>query len=211
MQNDPDPVVRREAALGMGRMDRLGLIDCVHKMLDGQPDRQQRALEAIDNVQSAGLELLDSDRLVGSSLRWRLAQFVCGRNRLRRNSMTLYAALGGSIGAAIGGTLGAAWSLPGSQVQYLPIIFMLSVIMGLAIGTGVKDLDLGQFKAMGERRRFYVTDLLAVRCPRRWDRWNVVRSSGGHTDHYTLALLGAAVGLAGGIAPLAAVQQSSSH
>jgi hypothetical protein len=148
MQADPDALVRRAAAFSLARMDSDRFIAHLQTMLDGPPDHQQLALEAIANVQDAGLEMPGFEQLARFNLQWRLRWLRLRRNRARRNIMTLYAALGGATGAGIGGLAGAILSGAGDK---LPIATALAFMFGLGGGAGV-GLGFGTVEAMDERR-----------------------------------------------------------
>jgi hypothetical protein len=195
IQSDPHPEVRSKAALNLAQTDGPRLVNCVQEMLEGPPDHQQWALEAIDLIQHAAPEVLNPGQLARFDLRQRLRRLRLRRNRARRSRNTLYAALGGVLGAAIGGTAGAALSLSPSQMPWLPYFALLSILIGLATGIGA-GLGFGTVEAMDERRRFpYVTGAAlggGIGCM-------VVGGIGGLGISTYHILIGAAIGLAGGI------------
>ena len=81
VEEDAAPTVLREAACSLARMDANGFILYLQGMLRGSPDRQQRALEALDGIQNAVSDAPSLDLLTRPMLRWRLRRF-----RLRRES-----------------------------------------------------------------------------------------------------------------------------
>jgi hypothetical protein len=148
MLTDSDPTVRREAAHSLVRISSASFIARLQAVFEESPGQHQPALEAIDNVQKAGLAEAELGRLGGINLRWRLGRLRLQRNQRQWRTLTLYGTFGGLVGAMLGGFLGTLYFGGGLAVTLgMAAAGIVGLLTGLGAGGG-----FGLARAMQEPR-----------------------------------------------------------
>jgi hypothetical protein len=190
----PSSTLRLESALALASLNRERAVECFDSALREPGEQHESALLTLLLLQNEGVDLVRSTRLNSSGLRWQISWLRLRRNRAQRNIMTLYAAFGGAIGAGIGGFAGAI--LSAEMRAALPFVTILASAIGGVIGGGV-GLGLGTVEAMDERHNSLVRVAGAALGG---GIAGMLTGLLGNVDKQPLyALLGAAVGLAGGM------------
>jgi hypothetical protein len=190
----PSSTLRLESALELASLNRERAVECFDSALREPGEQHESALLTLLLLQNEGVDLVRSTRLNSSGLRWQISWLRLRRNRAQRNIMTLYAAFGGAIGAGIGGFAGAI--LSAEMRAALPFVTILASAIGGVIGGGV-GLGLGTVEAMDERHNSLVRVADAALGG---GIAGMLTGLLGNVDKQPLyALLGAAVGLAGGM------------
>lgn len=186
----PSSTLRLESALALVRLDRERAVECFDPALREPGERRESALATLLLMQNEGVDLVRPTRLNSFGLRWQISRLRLRRNRARRNIMTLYAALGGAVGAGIGGLVGAILSNAGES---LPFATLLAFMIGLVGGAGV-GFGFGTVEAMDKRRNSLVYVAGAAL------GGGIAGLSGGLGDIEPLLILqGSIIGLFGGM------------
>jgi hypothetical protein len=190
----PSSTLRLESALALVSLDRERAVGCFDSALREPGERRDSVLLTLLLLQNEGVDLVRSTELNSFGLRWQISRLRLRRNRAQRNIMTLYAAFGGAIGAGIGGFAGAILS---AVREALPFVTILASVIGGVIGAGV-GLGFGTVEALDERHNSLVR--VAGAALGGGIAGMLIGLLGNVGDEQPLyALLGAAVGLIGGM------------
>ena len=150
VEEEPDLKVRQQAINSLFHLQGMAVVPWLTKMLRGSPGQQQRALEAIDEIQRVNdWDPRATQDLARWRLRLRLQKLRWQQNRGQWQLVTLYSALGGALGGAFGGALAA---ILGQHLLAFVISTVLGTTFGLLAGTGV-GFGYGTVLATREPRR----------------------------------------------------------
>lgn len=146
----PDLKVRQQAINSLFHLQGMSMVPWLTKMLQGSPEQQRRALEAIDEIQ----RISDWDPNAAQDfarlrLRLRLQRLRWQQNRGLWQMVTMYAALGGAIGGTFGGALAAILR---QDLLGFVVSTVLGTTFGLLAGAGV-GFGYGTILATREPRR----------------------------------------------------------
>ena len=142
--------VRQQAINSLLRLQGLAIVPWLTKMLNGSPEQQRHALEAIDEIQRVtDWDLGETQSLARMRLRLRLRGLRWRQNRGLWQVVTFHAALGGTIGGTLGGALAAILN---QDLSSFVVSTILGATFGLLAGTGV-GFGFGTVLATREPRR----------------------------------------------------------
>lgn len=136
MRADPDLSVRQSAALSLAKVDNARFNNQLQQMHEEAATFPIRALEAMAYVQDESPANLNLDQLPGSSwlTTWQMRGLRISRSWRRIGFTTLYAGLGGALGAAIGGFIGASGL--SNQIILTIYAFFNGLVVGSSVGFG---------------------------------------------------------------------------
>jgi hypothetical protein len=150
VEEDVDVNVRRQAINGLFQLQGVEIVSWLTTLLNGSPQQQQHALEAIDELQQSNDWSLDTVQdLSRFRLRMRIRLLRWQQNHGLWQFVTVYAALGGAVGGSIGGSLAAILS---NNLSSFVVSTVLGTTFGFLAGTGV-GFGYGTILATREPRR----------------------------------------------------------
>jgi hypothetical protein len=164
MKKDPDPQVRREAALSLARTDIDLCTEHLNEMLkSGSSLEQQVALEAVAYIQVTDPVRLELAQLDVDEWQWQLRWLRWLQNRSVWRKTTLYSALGGSIGCISGGLMSVIFFGNSEALEQAPIGVMFALMVGLVMGASI-GFGFGSVEATKEPRHSFLYGVGAALC-----------------------------------------------